>query len=109
MKKLLKLFLALLLMTTDTVAQQQVISGSVVDKDGTPVQGASVMIKGTARGVSTDAQGKFSMDVVLGSTLIISSVGYTPREVTVTGMAISITLQPDGKDLGEVVVVGYGT
>ena len=75
-----------------------------------PLPGASVVVKGTTNGTSTDFDGKFSLDIVSnGTTLVISYVGYQQKEVTITNSPLTIILQVDTSTLDEVVVVGYGT
>jgi len=82
------------------------ITGTVMDETNKPVEGASVVVKGSKRGVTTDARGQFTLDVEEGSILVISSAGYLPQEVTVTGSSITIQLKENGKMLEE-VYVGY--
>ena len=83
-------------------------SGLVLDNNGEPVIGASVVEKGTTRGVATDIDGKFSFKVKPGSTLQISYVGCKPTTVK-AGSDLKITLASDNQVLDDVVVVGYGT
>ena len=88
------------------------ISGTVTDETGAPLPGASVLVKGTTRGTTTDIEGKFVLEVGEGPdvTLEISYVGYYPQEVSVTGQSpLVIRLDSDVSQLSEVVVVGYGT
>ena len=86
------------------------ITGTVVDAQG-PVIGASVVEKGkTGNGVITDFDGKFTLNVNPGATIVVSYVGYQTQEVKVGNQSsINITLQEDDALLDEVVVVGYGT
>lgn len=86
------------------------ISGIVhSSKDGAAVEGASVMVKNSGKGVSTNAEGRFSIDAVEGDVLVISAVGYLPVEVTVGASTVyTVQLQPGSKDLGEVVVTALG-
>ena len=91
------------------VQQSKKITGTVSDAMG-PVIGASVVVKGTSNGVATDFDGKFSLNVNPGQTLVISYIGYITKEVKVDSKtSYSITLEEDKKMLDEVVVVGYGT
>ncbi len=88
------------------------INGRVIDEaTGEPLIGASVKLKGTDQGTTTDAGGDFSLLVPdQGGTLVISYVGYEPREVSVRtagNLTISLTMQAGSVD--EVVVVGYGS
>lgn len=87
------------------------VTGVVTDDKGSPVQNASVVIKGSAGGVTTGADGAFSLDVPnQKSTLLISSVGYQPQEMAVGKITnFSINLATSATNLNEVVVVGYGT
>ncbi len=87
------------------------VSGRVVQGDGQPLPGVTVIVKGTTIGASTDADGNFSLNAPENSILIFSYVGFTRREVPLSGAStgLSITLQEDARALSEVVVVGYGT
>jgi TonB-linked SusC/RagA family outer membrane protein len=86
------------------------ITGTVVDAQG-PVIGASVVEKGkTGNGVITDFDGKFTLNVNPGATIVVSYVGYQTQEIKVGNQSsINITLKEDDALLDEVVVVGYGT
>ena len=86
------------------------VTGRVVDEKGAGLPGVNVVIKGGSNGTQTDVDGKFSLSVPEGTTLVFSFVGYTPQEVAVGSQTtINIALAPDTKALNEVVVVGYGT
>ena len=108
LKKLFLLLLFLLATLTTAMAQKKV-TGTVTDgKEGLP--GATVVIKGTSTGAMTDIDGNFSIDAAKGTTLVVSSVGYTTQEVTVGDAAtLKVTMAQDDKTLQEVVVTGYGT
>ncbi|ULQ51255.1 SusC/RagA family TonB-linked outer membrane protein [Flavihumibacter fluvii] len=111
MKKLTGLVWSLLLFTALTVqAQVREISGKITDqKDGSPLAGATITVKGTNVSTATGADGTFVISVPAGSkTLIISSVGYIQKEVAVSD-DIAVSLQAGDNSLSEVVVVGYGT
>jgi TonB-linked SusC/RagA family outer membrane protein len=86
------------------------ITGTVVDAQG-PVIGASVVEKGkSGNGVITDFDGKFTLNVTPGATIVISYVGYETQEIKVGNQSsFNITLKEDDAVLEEVVVVGYGT
>ena len=91
-----------------TEAQQRQVSGKVVDAQGNPVIGASVMVPGTNRGAITGSDGTFTLAVAEGTQVEIAYLGY----VTVTMAArdgMTVVLQEDSKFLDEAVVVGYGT
>lgn len=89
---------------------QRSVSGQVLDGNGESVIGASVMIKGTTRGVATDINGNFKIDVTDNDQLVISSIGYRSQEIPVRGRTtINVLLVEDSSELSELVVVGYGT
>jgi TonB-dependent starch-binding outer membrane protein SusC len=87
------------------------ISGNVTGENGAPLQGATVMVKGSKAGTSTDEKGNFTLNVPDNSTtLVISYGGYLSQEVAITGKsAITIALKLDDSKTAEVVVYGYGT
>lgn len=93
-------------------AQDRTVTGKVTDsKDGSPVSGASVQVKGTRTGTSTKPDGTFSLTVPSSATtLVITSVGYDRQEVAITGGVIEVSFVPNaGASLNEVVVTGYGS
>jgi iron complex outermembrane receptor protein len=106
-------FLLMLMVFFQTgFAQSRTISGKVTDsKDGSPVPNASVLVKGTNQGTTTDASGNFRIVVENNNAvLVISSVGFGQLEVPVgTQTVLSINLTNTQAALNEVVVVGYGT
>jgi hypothetical protein len=72
----------LFLLGQRTVAQNKTITGSVLDEKNTPIQGATVTVKNTRTGTSTDAKGEFTLSVPASAkALVISSVGFDSREV----------------------------
>ncbi|RTQ51610.1 TonB-dependent receptor [Hymenobacter gummosus] len=87
------------------------VTGTVRDAKGGVIPGASVVLKGTTTGTSTDAEGVFRINLPTGNeTLVISSVGFKKQEVVVGGRTtVDVTLQDEMSALDEVVVVGYGT
>ncbi len=94
------------------MAQNRTISGRITDaKTGETLIGASVHIKGTTLGASTDANGKFSLNISGNNVvLLINSVGYIKQEINVGNQAqINVKLSPDETALNEVIVIGYGT
>ncbi len=90
---------------------QQTVSGTVVDVEGVPLPGASIVEKGTTNGAQSDFDGNFTLEVAnQNAVLVVSYVGYATKEVSVVNQTqISITLEEDAAALDEVVVVGYGT
>ena len=95
--------------TAAAVQQQQTkqATGYVSDSEGV-LMGATVMEKGTNNGVVTDLNGRFSLNVRPGATLVISYVGYVTQEIT-AGKDLRIKMMEDGHRVNEVVVIGYGT
>ena len=87
------------------------VSGVVQDVSGSPISFASVVIKGTMTGISSDENGVFSLDnVPADATLIFSSIGYKTQEAAVSGRRrIDIMLAPTAESLEETIVVAYGT
>ncbi|MBC8085037.1 MAG: SusC/RagA family TonB-linked outer membrane protein, partial [Hymenobacter sp.] len=107
---LLVVFLAL----AGAVTGQGLVRGTVTEANGSPVIGATVLVKGTTNAAPTDAAGKYELRVQAGSyELVISSVGYSAKTLSVTvgtePVTLNATLQEDSQALGDVVVVGYGT
>lgn len=109
----MKLFLMVLsaLMTTVAFAQNITVSGNVTDSaNGEPVPFASVQLKNTTTGVSTDAEGHFTISVPHDGVLVFSSIGYKNQEVAVNAHAqLNVALDPDSHFLDETIVVAYGT
>ena len=89
----------------------KVIKGKITDNKGEPLTNVSIVVKGTSKGVTTDANGNFSIEVPDdNAVLIISFVGFEQREIPVKGESnIDISLIPASTQLNDVVVVGYGT
>lgn len=89
--------------------QVKAISGLVADANGEPVIGANVVEKGSTNGTITDADGKFTLHVAPGATLLVSYIGYVSREIPVGNKnELTVSLEEDTETLDEVVVVGYG-
>ena len=111
MKKRFFKFLCLLMfgVTISIQAQQRDVKGTVTDSDGIPLPGATVNIKGTIKGVSTDFDGDFSISTSPGDILVISFLGYTSKEVTIaTQTTLNVVLTSDVSQLEE-IVIGYGS
>jgi TonB-linked SusC/RagA family outer membrane protein len=110
MMKKLTFLIVFLFSLTQIFAQDRTITGSVVDETGATMPGATVSLKGTQKGTVTDINGKYSITVPeSGSILVISYVGYAPKEVPVgESNTIDVNLSADVKSLDQIVVVGYG-
>jgi len=109
--KRISLLLVMVLICAIGFAQPRTINGNITNRDTRePLQGASVSVKGTDRGTTTDAKGDFTIEVSEESVLKISMVGYDYQEIPVGKQThISVGLSADNKKMDEVVVVGYGT
>ncbi|MEK7200032.1 MAG: carboxypeptidase-like regulatory domain-containing protein, partial [Bacteroidota bacterium] len=100
------------LLVTSSQAQNKTISGKVTDaKDGSPLLGASVVVKGSKLGTQTGADGTFRIAVPSSvTTLVISSVGFASQEINIQNKtSVEVSLKATNEQLGEVVVIGYGT
>lgn len=106
----LRFFLLALMASTmlSAFAQNEdiTVSGTVVDNNGEPVIGASVIQKGTSNGAVTDLDGHFSVKVPKGTTLTISYIGFSTQDVK-AAPNLQIKLVENSKELSEVVVTGY--
>ncbi|MBC8755801.1 SusC/RagA family TonB-linked outer membrane protein [Kordia sp. YSTF-M3] len=102
------LTLLLALMVQLALAQEKTVKGTVSDDSGIPLPAASVVVKETKAGTSTDFDGNFSIQVNQGQTLVFSYVGYEDKEVTVGAEStINVSLKP-GNQLEEVVITAQG-
>ncbi|MCF8363947.1 MAG: SusC/RagA family TonB-linked outer membrane protein [Prolixibacteraceae bacterium] len=104
------LMLAMVLVQT-TFAQQKTINGVVTDADSDePLPGVTVVIEGTTTGTTTNFEGEYSIDVDKGKTLVFSYIGYNTQKINVSDQStIDVQLSMEVEDIGEVVVIGYGT
>lgn len=107
MKKTTLFFMAVLF-SVGLLSAQTTITGTVSDDTG-PLPGASIVIKGTTNGVTTDFDGNYTIDANAGDVLVVSFIGYRTEERTVAdGTTIDIVLQEDSQALDEVVVTALG-
>jgi len=106
------LLLAGVLFSMQLWSQSKKINGTITDQDTkAPLSGVSVVVKERNTGTQTNENGVFTIEVSAGETILISHTGYLPKEIrleSITG-ELSLSLAPDVSNLGEVVVVGYGT
>ena len=101
-----------MLIASSAIAQDRTVTGTVTAKeDGLPLPGVSIKVKGTTTGTQTGADGKFSLKVSPEAKVLqFTFVGYTTKEVNLgSSSQINVVLVTDAKQLGEIVVVGYGT
>lgn len=92
----------------EAAAQQQLVKGTIVDVNGNPIPGASVMIPGTTTGTVTQVDGTFSLNIAEGTTVEVGCLGYTTVKVNAKN-GMKVVLKEDALMLSDVVVVGYGT
>ncbi|GKG72565.1 SusC/RagA family TonB-linked outer membrane protein [Parabacteroides sp. AM58-2XD] len=86
------------------------IKGNVTDKNGEPIIGANITVKGTSRGTITDIDGNFTLEIPANAQIQISYIGYLTQDIAVGNKtSLAIQLVEDTQNLEEVVVVGYGT
>jgi TonB-dependent starch-binding outer membrane protein SusC len=113
MRKLRLLLLGFLLFQSHlTFAQTKTVTGKATDsKDGSPLAGVSVQVKGTGTGTVTGSDGTFTLKVPEKATaLVFSYLGYDNKEIAIQGGLANVALEASQtKSLDEVVVVGYGT
>ncbi len=108
--KYLKLILTtIFIFSLATIMAQQNIVGTVTDTNGNPLPAVSVVIQGTADGVSTDFDGQFSLQAQFGESLVFSSLGFQTQVIEINTANIDITLIESTSELDEVVVIGYGS
>ena len=104
---IVSIFAVVLLGSGSAFAQNQAISGKVLDAGGQPVIGAAVMVPGTTNGATTNLDGKFELRVAPGATLEVSCIGYATKRVAAAN-GMTIVLEDDTEMLEETVVIGYG-
>lgn len=105
-----KLVFLILLASPILLNAQNVVTGTVTDKTfNEPLLGASIVVKGTTNGTTTDFDGNYSIEAENGQILVFSYIGYKPLEIEVTSNQINVTLEEDTNELDEVVIIGYGT
>ncbi len=100
----------MLLAATVAAMAQNLVTGTVSDPQGDPMPGVSVNVKGAKTAAVTDIDGRFSIAVAADGTLVFSYVGCIPEEIAVRGRKqIEVVMRDNHEQLGEVVVVGYGS
>jgi len=111
MKKLFLLLVTVLSVTLCASAQMRTVTGTVVEEaNDEPIIGASVTPTGSSKGVVTDIDGNFTIQVPVGvKTLTVSYVGFNTQTVTITGNHLNVALKNSAEMLNDVIVVAYGT
>ncbi len=93
-----------------TIDQQaRRVTGTVTDAQGEPLLGVNVLERGTTNGTITDLDGKYSLEIKPGATLVFSYIGFVSQSLVASGNTVNVVLREDTQNLSEVVVVGYGT
>ena len=102
--------LSILLMGFTAFAQNRPLSGKVVDQNGEPIVGASIMVVGNSTiGTVTNVDGNYNLNVPAQASVTVSCIGYSSQTVSVAGRpVINFTLEEDTEFLEETVVIGYG-
>jgi TonB-linked SusC/RagA family outer membrane protein len=110
MKKISFSFILLLLLAAGAFAQVREVTGQVIDLDGKPVSGVTVMVKGTAGNVITDANGRYKVMATPEQTVVFTHISFGIQEVKVgTRPSIDVTLLKADNQLDDVIIIGYGT
>ena len=104
MKKLF--FILSFFFAAGLTAQEMKVSGVVTDESNATLPGATVLLKGTSKGTTTDADGKFTITAKTGDVLQFSYVGLETKSVTVSGITLNVILTGSGETLQDVVVLG---
>ena len=109
--KNLALILCFVLSLWHIQSQEKTIKGTITtDFDGIPLQGATVIVKGTNRGTQTNVDGKYAIKTEENDVLTFSYIGYKTISKTVkNALVINVVMVVDDASLEEVVVMGYGT
>ena len=105
MKERLTMLLVALFLSVGVALAQNTISGTVLEEDGEPLIGATVMVQGTKQGTQTDTNGRFSISVPAGKKIVISYIGLVSQTLTPKN-GMKVTLHSDAHNVGEVVVTG---
>jgi len=110
MRKLLILLGGLLLFNANLLAQSRTITGTITDDSGLPIPNASILIKGSSTGTTSDMSGNFRLSVPANTkTLVVSSVSFAPMEVSITNKSeLTIVLKKRDETMTEVIVTSFG-
>ena len=93
----------------ESISFTKTVTGKILDETGDGLPGVSVMIKSSKKGIVTNANGAFTLDLKEGDVIVVSYVGYKSKEITYTGQNdLTIKMDLDTTSLADVVVTGYG-
>jgi len=110
MKLIEKLFFSFLFVFSSYIFAQGNVTGSVVDTDGNPLPGVTVIIEGTTQGTSSDFDGNYSISVDSNQALQFSFIGFESQTIRVGNQStIDVVMQTSSQALDEIIVTGYGT
>jgi len=102
--------LLFMLTSAGAMIAQSPVTGSILDSDGEPLIGATVIVKGTTTGTVTEVDGSYTINAKPDDILVFSYIGYISKEMAVGGQSnLTVSMLADAEVLDEVVVVGYGT
>lgn len=93
----------------EMISPEAIITGRIVDEKGEPLEGVTIIVKGTTTGTKTGADGTFSINAPANASLVVSYVGFETTEIKADKSNLSITLLPSVTASEQVVVVAYGT
>lgn len=93
----------------EQATRQTPVKGIVVGADGTPLPGVSIKSVASNKGTTTNDRGEFTIDAAPGEQLVFTFIGYTQQTIAATSGTMKVTLTSSNSQLGEVVVVGYGS
>ena len=103
-------FFLLLLLTAGAFAQARPVTGQILDTEGKPISGVTVIVKGTAGNVISDVNGKYRVMATPEQTIVFTHISYTNKEVKVADHpTVDVTLSHDDSKMDEIIVIGYGT
>ena len=111
MKTILNAIVFFLLFVPIISFGQSTVSGTITDGSSSlPLPGVNIIVKGTSVGTNTDFDGKYTLNISNGQTIVFSYVGFITQEITYNGQpSIDITMTEDASQLDEVVLIGYGS
>ena len=109
-RKIVVSLAAVIALTVGAAAQNLTVTGSVTDQEGYPLEGATVLVKGTGIGVTVDPEGRYEISVPGDAVLLASYLGYVSQEKPVRGEhTVNFILMEDAEYLDDVIVVAYGS
>ncbi|MDE6422302.1 MAG: SusC/RagA family TonB-linked outer membrane protein [Muribaculaceae bacterium] len=96
--------------STSKSTSSKTVTGRIVDENGEPLIGVTVMVGNSGKGVATDIDGNFTVEAAPGESLKVSYIGYDNKDIKIGSKTnLNISLNPNSELLDEMVVIGYGT